>query len=51
LHSELAGQLDPARREIPASKQSASEMNDPATLEADLLDEVRDGIGRIWTGE
>src|ERR1700694_525534 len=29
------------------SKRSASKMNDTATLQADLLYEVRDGIGRI----
>jgi hypothetical protein len=40
-----------ARREIQAFKQSASKMNDTARLETDLPCEVRDGIGRISTGE
>src|SRR4030088_2841422 len=37
----------PAGAEIPSPNQSASKMNETATLEADLLYEVRDGIGRV----
>jgi enoyl-CoA hydratase len=47
LHSELADRLDIGQAKIPSSKHSASKMNDTASLEADLLYEVRDGIGRI----
>jgi enoyl-CoA hydratase len=48
LHSELCNRLGaPAKREIHPPKQSASKMSDTATLEADLLYETRDGIGRI----
>src|SRR5712691_3534558 len=36
-----------AKPEIPFLQRSASQMNETATLEADLLYEVRDGIGRV----
>jgi enoyl-CoA hydratase len=47
LHSELADRPDIGQAKIPPSEHSASKMNDTASLEADLLYEVRDGIGRI----
>jgi hypothetical protein len=47
LHSELPDRPASAKAEIHPSKRSASQMNETATLEADLIYEVRDGIGRV----
>src|SRR3982075_497096 len=47
LHSELRGSAGSAERKSNLQNGRQAKMNDNATLEADLLYEVRDGIGRI----
>jgi enoyl-CoA hydratase/carnithine racemase len=47
LHSELVDRLDIGQAKNPTFKALGKQMNDTASLEADLLYEVRDGIGRI----
>src|ERR1700704_2790797 len=47
LHSELRGSAGSAERKSNLQNGRQAKMNDTATLEADLLYEVRDGIGRI----